>query len=186
MSGARSPSAANLASVGPSSGGPRGNDGTGVSNAGEGQQASFSWAQNTEAPQRRTFAEALRWRLRDLSWFDVIAALIATTIFDFVVGLVLSAYFGTQCHDACTLHQRAHEDRMLMLLLPILLGAPPVLVALLLRRMRVVIVSVQLVTCVLLVTHAALDLRTVDSRIHGTARCWNPLYSDKDCPWGPV
>jgi NADH:ubiquinone oxidoreductase subunit 5 (subunit L)/multisubunit Na+/H+ antiporter MnhA subunit len=157
-----------------------------VSNAGDGHPAGFSWARSTETPQRRSLAESVRWRLRDLSWFDVIAALVTTAIFDFVVGLIISAYFGTECHDVCTLHQRAHEDRMLMLLLPLLLGAPPVLVALLLRRMRVLIAFVQLVTCVLLVTHAALDLRTVDSRIHGTARCWNPLYSDKDCPWGPV
>lgn len=157
-----------------------------MSNAGDGNPAAFSWARSTETPQRRSLAESLRWRLRDLSWFDVIAALVTTAIFDFVVGLIISAYFGTECHDVCTLHQRAHEDRMLMLLLPLLLGAPPVLVALLLRRMRVLIAFVQLVTCVLLVTHAALDLRTVDSRIHGTARCWNPLYSDKDCPWGPV
>jgi len=157
-----------------------------VSNAGEGQQPSFSWAQSTETPQRRSLAESLRWRLRDLSWFDVIAALVATAIFDFVVGLIISAYFGTQCRDVCTLHQRAHEDRMLMVVTPILIAAPPVLVALFLRRMRVVIAFVQLVICVLLVTHSALDLRTADSRIHGTARCWNPLFSDKDCPWGPV
>jgi hypothetical protein len=157
-----------------------------VSNAGEGQQPSFSWARSTEASQRRNLAEWLAWRLRDLSWFDVIAALIATAVFDFIVGLVVSAYFGAQCQNVCTLHQRAHEDRMLMLLLPLLIGAPPVLAALLLRRMRVLIATVQLATCLLLVVHAALDLRTVESRINGTARCWNTLYSDKDCPWGPV
>jgi NADH:ubiquinone oxidoreductase subunit 5 (subunit L)/multisubunit Na+/H+ antiporter MnhA subunit len=157
-----------------------------VGNAGEGQQPSFSWARDTEAPQRRSLAESLRWRLRDVSWFDVIAALIATAVFDFIIGLVISTYFGAQCQNICTLHQRAHEDRMLMLVTPILIGVPPVLAALFLRRMRIVIASLQLVTCVLLVVHAALDLRTVDSRIHGTARCWNPLYSDKECPWGPV
>jgi hypothetical protein len=163
-----------------------GEDEAGVSKAGEGEQPSFSWAQSTDAPQRRDLVESLRRRLRDLSWFDVIAALIATAVFDFIVGLVISGYFGAQCQNVCTLHQRAHEDRMLMLLLPLLVGAPPVLAALLLRRMRIVIASIQLVTCVLLVVHAALDLRTVESRINGTARCWNPLYSDKDCPWGPV
>jgi hypothetical protein len=113
-------------------------------------------------------------------------AVAITAIFDLVVGLVVSGYFATRCRDICTLHQQAHEDRMLFILLPPLLFLPPVLVALLVRRLRVLVTAVQVVVCAGLLIHAAFDLRTVNSHINGTARCWAPQYSDKDCPWGPV
>src|SRR4051794_1647668 len=129
---------------------------------------------------------ALRDRLRDVSWFDVAAAVVATAIFDFVAGLIISGYFAAKCHDVCTLHQQAHEDRMLLILVPALVCAPPVLVGLLLKRMRIVIATVQVIICVALTTHAVLDLRTVESHINGTAPCWNKLFPPKDCPWGPV
>jgi H+/Cl- antiporter ClcA len=128
----------------------------------------------------------LRRRLQDVSWFDIAAAIGMTGVFDLVIGLIVSGYFGAHCRNICTLHQQAHEDRMLLLLIPLLLGLPPVLVALLLKRLRVLLAAVQAVICAALMIHAALDLRTVNSRINGTAPCWNSLYSAKDCPWGPV
>jgi hypothetical protein len=128
----------------------------------------------------------VRRRLQDVSWFDIIVAIVVAGVFDLVVGLVVSGYFGAQCHGVCTLRQQAHEDRMLLLLIPVLLGLPPVLVALLLRRLRILLAAVQAVSCAVLMIHAALDLRTLDSHINGTAPCWSNLYSPKDCPWGPV
>jgi hypothetical protein len=125
-------------------------------------------------------------RFRDVAWFDVVVAVIITAIFDFVVGLLLSGYFGSHCQNVCTLHQQAHEDRMLLLLIPVLVCAPPVLLALVLKRLRVLIAAVQVIICVALLTHTVLDLRTVRSHIDGTAPCWTSLYTPKDCPWGPV
>ena len=124
--------------------------------------------------------------LRDVSWLDVAGAVAVTVVFDLVIGLIISGYFATHCRDICTLHQQAHEDRMLLFLVPILVGLPPVLVALWVGRLRVLIAAVQAVVCAALVIHAALDLRTVTSHINGTAPCWSKDYSDKDCPWGPV
>jgi len=148
----------------------------------------FSWARpgEAEAPPARGLMAALRRRLQDVSWFDIAVAIAVTGVFDLVVGLVVSGYFGAQCHDVCTLRHQAHEDRMLLWLIPVLLGLPPVLVALLLKRMRVLLAALQSITCAALVIHAALDLHTVNSHINGTAPCWSSLYSPKDCPWGPV
>jgi len=151
------------------------------------RQVAFSWASTQAQPHtQRTLIGRLRWSLQDVSWFDMAAALGITAVFDLVVGLVISGYYGSKCQGICTLHQQAHEDRMLLILVPILLGLPPLLVALLLRRLRVLIGAVQAVVCAALVIHATLDLRTVNSHINGTARCWTTAYSDKDCPWGPV
>jgi len=134
----------------------------------------------------RGFRALARRRLRDVSWFDVAVAVAVTAIFDFVVGLVVSGYYGSHCRGICTLHQQAHEDRMLFLLIPLLICAPPVLVALVTKQMRVLIAAVQLVICVTLLVHTALDLRKVNSHIDGTAPCWSTLYTPKECPWGPV
>jgi hypothetical protein len=148
----------------------------------------FSWARpdDAEAPPAGGFRAALRRRLEDVSWFDIAVAIAVTGVFDLVIGLVVSGYFGAQCHSVCTLRNQAHEDRMLLLLIPVLLGLPPVLVALLIRRLRVLLAAIQAVTCAALMIHATLDLRTVNSHINGTAPCWNNLYSPKECPWGPV
>jgi len=148
----------------------------------------FSWARpaDAEQPPEAGLRAALRRRLQDVSWFDISVAIAMTGVFDLVIGLVVSGYFGAQCHDVCTLRNQAHEDRMLLLLLPVLLGLPPVLVALLIKRLRVLLAAIQAVTCAALMIHAALDLRTVNSHINGTVPCWNSLYSAKECPWGPV
>lgn len=151
------------------------------------RSATFSWARASSEPAAdRTLARRLGRRFQDVSWFDIIVAVLVTAVFDLVIGLVISGYYGSRCRDVCTLHQQAHEDRMLLLLVPLLLGLPPVLVALFVRRLRVLIAAVQAVACAALVIHAALDLRTVNSHIDGTVPCWNKLYSPKDCPWGPV
>jgi hypothetical protein len=158
-----------------------------VTDAGKPRPAEFSWARPaTDLPPARGLRASLGRRFQDVSWFDAFVAVAVTAVFDLVVGLVVSAYYGTHCRSVCTLHQQAHEDRMLLLLIPLLLGLPPVLVALLLKRLRVLIASVQSVVCAALMIHAALDLRTVNSHIHGTAPCWAPEYPPKDCPWGPV
>ena len=159
-----------------------------MTGAGDQRQAGFSWARPdaAAAPPERGFRAAVRRRLQDVSWFDIAVAVAVTGIFDLVVGLIISGYFGSHCRDICTLRQQAHEDRMLLILIPILLGLPPVLVALLIKRMRVLLAVLQSVICAALVIHAAFDLRTVSSHINGTAPCWNNLYSPKDCPWGPV
>jgi len=152
----------------------------------EGQLA-FTWARAGSGPAiERTLIGRLRRSLQDVSWFDLAAALGMVGIFDLVIGLIVSGYYGSRCRGICTLHQQAHEDRMLFILIPILLGLPPVLVALLLRRLRVLIGAVQAIVCAALVIHAAVALRTVNSHINGTAKCWTQLFSDKDCPWGPV
>jgi len=148
----------------------------------------FSWARpaDAEAPPAAGFRAALGRRLQDIYWFDIAVAIAVTGVFDLEVGLVISGYFGAQCHSVCTLRNQAHEDRMLLLLVPTLLGLPPVLAALLIKRLRVLLAAIQVVTCAALMIHAALDLRTLNSHINGTVPCWNSLYSPKDCPWGPV
>ena len=150
------------------------------------EQVAFSWARSAEAetvPAGGVRA-ALRRRLQDVSWFDIAVAIAATGVFDLVIGLIISGYYSSKCRDVCTLHQQAHEDRMLFILVPILLGLPPVLLALWIRRLRVLLAALQAAVCLGFMVHAALDLRTVNSRINGTAPCWNTLYSPKDCPWG--
>jgi H+/Cl- antiporter ClcA len=153
---------------------------------GEQRQTGFSWARPDEVRARgNRFA---RWRRRFdyVSWPDIAVAIAVIAVFDLVIGLVISGYFSTHCRDICTLHQQAHQDRMLLFLVPILLGLPPVLLALWIGRLRVLIAAVQAIVCAALMTHAALDLRTVNSHINGTARCWSDQYSAKNCPWGPV
>jgi hypothetical protein len=146
----------------------------------------FSWARPVALPPTRGLRASLGRRLQDVSWFDVIVAVIVTGVFDLVAALVLSSYYGAQCQGVCTLRQQAHEDRMLLLLIPLLIGLPPVLVALLIRRKRLLLAAVQAVLCAALVIHSAVALRTLNSHINGTAPCWTSQYSPKDCPWGPV
>jgi hypothetical protein len=159
-----------------------------VADTGDQRHVGFSWARPDAAGDEpaRGLRAAVRRSLRDVSWFDVVAAVVVAAVFDLVIGLIISGYFATHCRDVCTLHQQAHEDRMLLFLIPLLLGLPPVLVALWVGRMRVLIAAVQIVICGALTVHAALGLRTVTSHINGTAPCWSKDYSAKDCPWGPV
>jgi len=130
------------------------------------------------------FARLRSWR-QDVSWFDIIAVVLAILVWDFVSALGLSGYFAIRCGgEVCTLHQNLHRDEMLFWLIPLVMVLPPTLVALWKRRMRSLVIGFQLIVLAALMIHTGYDAHLQQQRIDGTVPCWNKLYPPKECPWG--
>ena len=154
--------------------------------AGGSQQSRYvSWA-----AQRSPESEAVpRGRLAELlenySWFDAFVAALTVALVDLVGVLVLSGWQTAACGEACGLRTQLHLMHVAAAWTLAVVVALPVLVALLARKGRVAIAVVQLLLCLgVLVNTVSTEHRLVP-RINGTAHCWNSLYSDADCPWGP-
>lgn len=149
---------------------------------------SFSWSGSSapaEPAQPTGPVGRLRLALRDISWFDLIAVVIGVLVWDFVTALVLSGYFAIRCGgDVCTLHQNLRRDELLFWLIPLVMVLPPVLFALAKRKLRGLVIGLQVVILGALMIHTGYDAHVQRERINGTVPCWNSLYPPKECPWG--
>jgi len=146
-----------------------------------------SWSGKPAAPppEPTGLVGRLRVQFRDFSWFDTIALLLGLLVWDLVTGLVLSGYFSVRCGaQPCTLHQNLHRDHMLLWLIPLVMFLPPVLMVLWRRKMRGLVIGVQVVVLGALLIHTVHDAHVQRQRIDGTVPCWNKLYTPKECPWG--
>lgn len=147
--------------------------------------STFSWATNRpDDGSRRNRLVRLGRRWRDATWFDAFAVLLFLAAFDVVTLLVLSGWQSTECGGSCGLAMQLHLLRVGSVVVPLALFLPPVVLSLVLRRRRLLIVVCQLALCVLLALNNLSEQHTIKQRLDGTAVCWNPLYSPKECPWG--
>ena len=146
---------------------------------------SFSWASNRTAPSRQGWRRTLAHRLEGYSWFDAFVALLCVVVVDLIAVLVVSGWQTATCGEACGLRTQVHlMHRSLLIMLAVVIPLP-VLVTLLLRKGRVAIAVVQALLCLGVLVNAVSTEHRLVPRINGTAHCWNALYSDADCPWGP-
>ena len=111
--------------------------------------------------------------------------MIGVALLDLVGVLVVSGWQTAACGDSCGLRTQLHLMHVsaawtLAVVVPL-----PLLVALLARRARVAVAVVQCLLCLGVVVNAVTTEHRLVPRINGTAHCWNSLYSDADCPWGP-
>lgn len=146
---------------------------------------SFSWAASTTAPPPQGWRATLAYRLEGYSWFDALVAVLCVAVVDLIGVLVLAGWQTATCGEACGLRTQLHlMHRTLLVTLAVVIPLP-LLVALLLRKGRVAIAVVQALLCVGVLVNAVGTEHRLVPRINGTAHCWNNLYSDADCPWGP-
>jgi hypothetical protein len=147
----------------------------------------FSWADTGPDTGARLRPEIGPWarRLEHYSWFDAFVAAVAVAVVDLAGMLIVSGWQTAACGEACGLRTQLHLMHVaaawtLAVLIPL-----PLLVALLARKGRVAIAAVQLLFCLGVVINAVSTEHRLVPRIEGTAHCWNSLYSDAECPWGP-
>jgi hypothetical protein len=135
--------------------------------------------------RRASWRGVLGRRLEGFSWFDALVAAICVAVLDLVGVLILSGWQSAACGDSCGLRTQLHLMHVVAAWTLAVLVPLPLLVALLIRKGRVAIAVVQALLCLgVLVNTVSTEHRLVP-RINGTAHCWNSLYSDADCPWGP-
>lgn len=160
----------------------------------EGPQPGYvSWAASA-ATASEPAAAAGRWAtvrhargrlLENFSWFDAFVAVVSVALLDLIGVLIVSGWQTSACGQSCGLRTQLHLMHvaaawMLAVVVPL-----PVLVAVLVRKGRVAIVMVQCLLCLGVVFNAVGTEHRLVPRINGTAHCWNNLYSDAECPWGP-
>ena len=156
--------------------------------AGGSEQSRYvSWTADTPSavPSKGAARRALNRRLENYSWFDAFVAVVAVALVDLVGILIVSGWQTAACGEACGLRTQLHLMHVsaawtLAVLVPL-----PVLVALLVRKGRVAIATVQVLLCLGVLVNAVSTEHRLVPRINGTAHCWNYLYSDAECPWGP-
>ncbi len=149
------------------------------------EPAFVSWASADPAasgPARRPGRlRRLAWRA---SWLDLALVIAGVLVLDFLTLFAATAAVHVRrCPVECGLASQATVLRDGFWVLPLVM-AVPVLLALLLRKQRVAIATLQLALCAILLVQNADHLQRTEARLHGTAHCWNSLYSDADCPWG--
>lgn len=136
-------------------------------------------------PPRRTAWRRLRVRFDNFSLLDAFFAALIVAGFDFVGVLVVSGWQTTSCGDLCGLRTQLHLLHVAAVLTLTAIALPPLILALALRRGRAAAVAVQTVLCLVVLVNVVGTEHRLIPRINGTAPCWNPDYSDADCPWGP-
>jgi len=146
---------------------------------------SFSWASSAAAPSRPGWRWTLARRLEGYSWFDALVAVVCVAVVDLVGVLVISGWQTTSCGESCGLRTQLHLMHVALVITLLVVIPLPVLVALLIRKGRVAIAVVQALLCLGVLVNAVSTEHRLVPRINGTAHCWNDLYSDADCPWGP-
>lgn len=145
-----------------------------------------SWAiDKPVVPPTSPVRRALGRRLENYSWFDAFVAAVAVALVDLVGVLVVSGWQTAACGEACGLRTQLHLMHVAAAWTLAVLVPLPLLVALLVRKGRVAIAAVQVLLCLGVVVNAVGTEHRLVPRINGTAHCWNALYSDADCPWGP-
>lgn len=150
------------------------------------QQAFVSWASGDRpgASVDPRFA-GLRNRLAEIGWLDMALGLVAVALYDLVGVLVVSGWQSAACGSDCGMRTQLHLMHVALVLSLAVVVAPPVLLALVIRRGRVVVAVAQVALCLLMLLNAVSTEHRLLPRINGTAQCWNPLYSNAECPWGP-
>ena len=143
-----------------------------------------SWvtAEPDSAPPAR---RGLRQRLEGFSLVDAFIAGLAIAAFDLIGVLVVSGWQSSRCGESCGLRTQLHLMHVAAVLTLVAVALPPLVVALLARRARVAACVVQGLLCLLVVINVVTTQHRLVPRIEGTAPCWNPVYSDAECPWGP-
>jgi hypothetical protein len=136
-------------------------------------------------PARPSAWDRLRIRFDDFSLLDAFFAALIVIVFDFVGVLVISGWQTTSCGDLCGLRTQLHLMHVAAVLTLTVIALPPLILAFLLRRGRVAAIAVQVVLCVIVLVNVVGTEHRLIPRINGTATCWNPDYSNADCPWGP-
>jgi TRAP-type mannitol/chloroaromatic compound transport system permease large subunit len=123
--------------------------------------------------------------MEGFSWFDALVVAICGLVLDLIGVLVVSGWQTAACGDSCGLRTQLHLMHVaagwtLGVVVPL-----PLVVALLARKGRVVVAVLQGLLCLGLLLNTVSTEHRLVPRINGTAHCWNDLYSDADCPWGP-
>ncbi|HEX8093743.1 hypothetical protein [Jatrophihabitans sp.] len=136
-------------------------------------------------PGRPTAWDRLRVRLDDFSFLDAFFAGLCVAVFDFVGVLVISGWQTSTCGDLCGLRTQLHLMHVAAVLTLTAIALPPLILAFALRRGRVAAVTVQIVLCLIVLVNVVGTEHRLIPRINGTAPCWNPDYSNAECPWGP-
>ncbi|MGI8664709.1 MAG: hypothetical protein ACR2N4_01530 [Jatrophihabitans sp.] len=126
-----------------------------------------------------------RWR-EGFSFFDTLVAIAAVAAFDLLGVLVVTGWQTIRCGDGCGLRTQLHLMHLATILCAVLVVLPPLLCVLLLRRVRLLITAIQVLLCLGIAVNVISTQHRLVPRIHGTARCWNPLYSNAEYPWGPT
>ena len=85
----------------------------------------------------------------------------------------------------CGLRTQLHLMHVTLVLTLVGVVLPPLVLAVLTRRGRLVVAVVQSALCLMVLIGAVRTEQRLTSHIEGTATCWNPLYTDAECPWGP-
>jgi hypothetical protein len=156
---------------------------------GSNRAAYISWVTDKpgteQQPDRRTAWERLRVRFDDFSFLDAFFAGLCVAVFDFVGVLGVSGWQSARCGDLCGLRTQLHLLHVAAVLTLTAVALPPLLLAFVLRRGRVAAVAVQAVLCLVVLVNVVGTEHRLVPRINGTAPCWNPDYSDAECPWGP-
>jgi hypothetical protein len=124
-------------------------------------------------------------RLENYSWFDAFVAAVAVAVVDLVGVLIVSGWQTAACGEVCGLRTQLHLMHVAAAWTLAVVVPLPVLIALLARKGRVAVTAVQALLCLGLVVNAVSTEHRLVPRINGTAHCWNALYSDAECPWGP-
>ncbi|HEV2886627.1 MAG TPA: hypothetical protein VGX49_06940 [Jatrophihabitans sp.] len=162
-------------------------------NAGGSEPARYiSWVKDpaaVEPPEASgrwaAWRRALARRLDGFSWFDAVIIAVCVAVLDLIGVLIVSGWQTTACGDSCGLRTQLHLMHVALALTLGVVVPLPLLIALLARKGRVVVAVVQGLLCVGVLINAVSTEHRLVPRINGTAHCWNDLYSDADCPWGP-
>jgi hypothetical protein len=152
-----------------------------VSWAAESAPASSPPAAGRWAAGRRALAR----RLENYSWVDAFVAVVAAAVVDLLGVLIVSGWQTAACGAVCGLRTQLHLMHVAAAWTLAVVVPLPLLVALLTRKARVAVAVVQVLLCLGAVVSAVSTEHRLVPRINGTAHCWNDLYSDAECPWGP-
>lgn len=143
-----------------------------------------SWATATSGAARPNLRQRLARRRERVSLFDWLVLAAAVAAFDLIGVLAVSGWQSIRCGDACGMRTQLHLMRLAAVLMLLAVALPPVLVAALARRGRLVVATVQALLVIGVLVNVLSTQHRLLPRINGTAPCWNPLYSAADCPWG--
>jgi hypothetical protein len=162
-----------------------------AADAGAGSRAFVSWTTPGPAVTEAGTRRRARSPWADRGWGAAVLPVLLVLIFDFVAALLGSILFSVgaiitsrSCIGACGLHAELHQVQLQAWIVLPLVAVPPVAVALLRRKLRVTVVVLQVIVLAGLGGSSLARQHTLHARIAGTAPCWNPAYSPKDCPWG--
>lgn len=149
------------------------------------RQDFVSWTGGDRSTAAERSRPGLRDRLAEIAWVDAALGLVAVAVYDLVGILVVSGWQSATCGGECGLRTQLHLMHVALVLAVAVVVVPPVLLTLIIRRGRLVVAVAQVALCLAMLLNAVSTEHRLVPRINGTAPCWNPLYSNAECPWGP-